>query len=125
MFARQFLQEELASHIEKIVGQTQQTQLKTHRYTHGGRMIWFPNTGGDPTTSRMPCRVSSAPMLLGVVMLKLSRVLWLYKSEVKLLSHVQLFATPCFVAYQASLSMAFSRQEYWSRLLFPSPGDDQ
>ena len=62
-------------------------------------------------------------MLLEVVMLKLSRVLWLYKSEVKLLSHVQLFATPCFVAYQASLSMGFSRQEYWSRLLFPSGGD--
>ena len=57
MFARQFLQEELASHMEKIVGQIQQTQLKTRRHTHGGRMIWFPNTGGDPTTSRMPCRV--------------------------------------------------------------------
>ena len=27
------------------------------------------------------------------------------------------------VAYQASLSMGFSRQEYWSGLPFPSPGD--
>ena len=27
------------------------------------------------------------------------------------------------IAHQASLSMEFSRQEYWSRLLFPSPGD--
>ena len=33
-------------------------------------------------------------------------------------SHVQLFLT-C----QASLSMGFSRQEYWSGLPFPSPGD--
>ena len=44
-------------------------------------------------------------------------------SEVKLLSRVQLFATPWAVAYQALLSMGFSRQEYWSGLPFPSPGD--
>ena len=38
-------------------------------------------------------------------------------------SHVQLFATPWTVAHQASLSMEFSRQEYWSGLTCPSPGD--
>jgi len=43
--------------------------------------------------------------------------------EVKLLSRVQLFATPWTVAYQAPLSMGFSRQECWSGLPFPSPGD--
>ena len=43
--------------------------------------------------------------------------------KVKSLSRVRLFATPWTVAYQASLSMGFSRQEYWSGLLFPSPGD--
>ena len=37
-------------------------------------------------------------------------------------SCVQLFATLC-VAYQAPLSMGFSRQGYWSGLPFPSPGD--
>ena len=31
--------------------------------------------------------------------------------------------TPWAVAYQASPSMGFSRQEYWSGLPFPSPGD--
>ena len=31
--------------------------------------------------------------------------------------------TPWTVAYQASPSMGFSRQEYWSGLPFPSPGD--
>ena len=31
--------------------------------------------------------------------------------------------TPWTVAYQAPPSMGFSRQEYWSRVLFPSPGD--
>ena len=41
----------------------------------------------------------------------------------KLLSRVQLFATPWTVAYQASPSMGFSRQEDWSGLPFPSPGD--
>ena len=41
----------------------------------------------------------------------------------KLLSHVRLFVTPWTVAYQASPSMGFSRQEYWSGLPFPSPGD--
>ena len=43
-------------------------------------------------------------------------------SEVKSLS-VQLFATPWTVTYQAPWSMGFSRQEYWSGLPFPSPGD--
>ena len=43
--------------------------------------------------------------------------------KVKLLSRVHLFATPWTVAYQAPLSMGFSRQEYWSGLPFPSPGD--
>ena len=36
--------------------------------------------------------------------------------KVKSLSHVQLFATPWTVAYQAPPSMGFSRQEYWSGL---------
>ena len=40
-----------------------------------------------------------------------------------LLNCVQLFATPWTVAHQAPLSMGFSRQEYWSGLPFPSPGD--
>ena len=45
------------------------------------------------------------------------------KVKVKSLSCVQLFATPWTVAYQASPSMGFSRQQYWSGLPFPSPGD--
>ena len=44
-------------------------------------------------------------------------------SEVKLFSHVQLFVTPWTVAYQAPPSMEFSKQEYWSGLQFPPPGD--
>ena len=43
------------------------------------------------------------------------------KVKVKSLSHVRLFATLWTIAYQASPSMGFSRQEYWSGLPFPSP----
>ena len=38
-------------------------------------------------------------------------------------NHVQLFATPWTVAHQVPLSIGFSRQEYWSGLPFPPPGD--
>ena len=54
----------------------------------------------------------------------ISAVFWAVSiAEVKLLSRVQLFAIPLTVAYQVPPSMAFSRQEYWSGLPFPSPGD--
>ena len=45
------------------------------------------------------------------------------KVKVKSLSCVQLFETPWTVTYQAPLSMGFSRQECWSGLPVPSPGD--
>ena len=45
------------------------------------------------------------------------------EEEVKSLSRVRLFATPWTIAHQAPPSMGFSRQECWSRLPFPSPGD--
>ena len=45
------------------------------------------------------------------------------KVKVKSLSSVRLFATPWTVTYQAPPFMGFSRQEYWSGLPFPSPGD--
>ena len=45
------------------------------------------------------------------------------KVKLKSLSHVQLFGTPWTVAYQAPPSMRFSRQEHWSGLPLPSPGD--
>ena len=41
----------------------------------------------------------------------------------KSLSYVRLFATPWTVAHQAPPSMEFSRQQYWSVVPFPSPGD--
>ena len=45
------------------------------------------------------------------------------KVKVKSLSRVRLFVTLWTIAYQAPLSMVFSRQDYWRGLPFPSPGD--
>ena len=49
--------------------------------------------------------------------------LWHKKLFSLLLSRVWLFVTPWTVAHQAPLAMGFSRQEYWSGLPCPSPGD--
>ena len=38
-------------------------------------------------------------------------------------SHVRLCSIPCTVAHQAPLSKGFSKQEYWSGLSCPPPGD--
>ena len=41
----------------------------------------------------------------------------------QLFSHVLLFMTSCTIAHQALLSTGFPRQEYWSGLPLPCPGD--
>ena len=46
-----------------------------------------------------------------------------YCVRARVLSHALFYATPWTLARQAPLSMGFSRQEYWSGLPFPSPGD--
>ena len=46
---------------------------------------------------------------------------WKWKVKVKLFSRVRLLATQWTSAYQAPLSMGFSRQEYWSGVPSPSP----
>ena len=53
----------------------------------------------------------------------LNFLVFFYDPIVKSLSRVRLFATSWTVAYQAPLSVGFSRQECWSGLPFPSPGD--
>ena len=45
------------------------------------------------------------------------------QSEMKSLNRIRLFATPWTVAHWAPPTMEFPRQEYWSGLSFPSPGD--
>ena len=48
---------------------------------------------------------------------------WKWKVKVKSLSCVRLLATPWTAAYQATPSMGFARQEYWSGLPLPSLPD--
>ena len=54
---------------------------------------------------------------------KVSDTTELLNNKVKSFSCVRLFEIPWTVAYQAPPSMGFSRQECWSGLPFPSPGD--
>ena len=79
-----------------------------------GAMAIYPGR----TTGILPLLLNCA----GLLVVSTYRSYFLI-SEVKSLSRIRLFATPWTVAYQASLSMGFSRQEYWSGLPFPSPGD--
>ena len=74
----------------------------------------------ETSTKPVPPRNRVSPGDRGGWESKLGEVKW---SEVKSLSRVQLFAIPWTVAYQAPPSLGFSRQEYWSGLPFPSPGD--
>ena len=62
----------------------------------------------------------SASLVIRELQIKTTRY---HLLKVKMLSHVQLFETPWTVACQAPLSMGFPRQEYWSGLPFPPPGD--
>ena len=74
----------------------------------------------------MVTTIAQRPLLVGGFFHRSFHFLKLASSsgvKVKSLSHVRLFATPRNVAYQAPPSMEFFRQEYWSGLPFPSPGD--
>ena len=65
-------------------------------------------------------------MVIFCISLMAFHIYWSFvypQNEVKSLNHVQLFATRWTVAYQAPPSLGFSRQEHWSGLPFPSPGD--
>ena len=61
-------------------------------------------------------------MLAGKAALE-SRDTQLVELAIHSLSRVRLVATSWTVAHQAPLSMGFSRQEYWSGLPLPPPGD--
>ena len=62
-------------------------------------------------------------LLWQLLLLRVFQLFLTWKMKVKSLSCVWLFATPWTIADHAPPSMGFSRQEYWSGLLFPSPGD--
>ena len=77
----------------------------------------------DPIDSSLPG--SSVPGILQARTLEWVAIsfsnAWKWEVKVKSLSRVQLLATPWTAAYQAPLSMGFSRQEYWSGVPLLSP----
>ena len=87
---------------------------------------WIMGNYCNPTLFWMKHQLESR--LLGEIPIssdmQMTWPLW-QKAKVKVKSHscVWLFATPWTVVCQAPLSMELSRQEYWSGLPFPSPGD--
>ena len=89
----------------------------TFHWTYGPHLV-YSSSVDDP----LNCFQLS---LLGMVILWSSVYVYLFKyvCVFQMLSRVWLFATPWTVACQAPLSARFSRQEYWSGLPFPSPGD--
>ena len=61
--------------------------------------------------------------LLGLFVLGPHSSMWNLSSQLYVCAQLYLFVTPQTVVCQASLFIEFSRQEYWSGLPFPSPGD--
>ena len=81
--------------------------------------LWDPIDGSAPG-SPLP-GILQARTLEGISISFSSA--WKWKVKVKSLSRVRLLFPPWTAAYQAPLSMGFSRQEHWSELPFPSPED--
>ena len=86
-----------------------------------------------PLTTRIPC---SSWIFIGIKLQEGCICSWLMLREYQMTSFAhncmpassvtqfdQLFVTPGTVAHQGPLSLVFSRQEYWSGLPFPPPGD--
>ena len=90
-----------------------------------GGTLWAAIYGVTQSRTRLKRLSSSSSLIYASLMAQLEKNLLAMQEKVKVksLSRVQLFATPWTVAYQAPLSMGFSRQQYWSGLPFPSPGD--
>ena len=83
----------------------------------------FPSLGDIPDTGIEPVSPALAGGFLSTE--PPGRCLWLPSRQDggSVSKSCPTLATPRTIAYQAPLSLGFSRQEYWSRLPFPSPGD--
>ena len=87
------------------------------------RGLPFSPPGVLPDPRIQPTSPVSPALLADSLPLSHIRLGWNERKKVKLLSCVWFFVTPWTVTYQAPSSMGFSRQEYWSGLPFPPPGD--
>ena len=103
-------------HSEKAVGRRLPGILVTRACQDGGtHSCKTGRPGGNPPSAVSNCGTSAQSLISSLASVC---VCVCYS-----LSRAQLFVTPWTVAHQAPLSMGFSRQEYWSRLPFPPPGD--
>ena len=109
------------------LGATERTHRQPHTFSWGWRdPLWYPGKTTEASVWQhfpMWGIVPSCLSCLSWIIVTVSASPSLSEKTSQLLSRVRLFTTPWTVAYQASLSMGFSRQEYWSGLPFPSPGD--
>ena len=78
---------------------------------------------GTPHTSFLVFPLSSCYLANPLLPQTVLEMLVSNKVKSEVACRVRLFATPWTVTYQAPLSTEFSRQEYWSGLPFPPPGD--
>ena len=62
-------------------------------------------------------------MRVKIIVQKQSNSIWNIHNKYFLHAAARLCVTPQTAAHQAPLSLGFSRQEYWSRLTCPPPGD--
>ena len=90
--------------------------------SHEGTMNFLPSQWNDKCSGIPQGRRSNLILAWGTDS-TLPRIRKKWKMKVKSFSRVWLFETPWTVAYQAPLSMEFSRQEYWTGLPISSPGD--
>ena len=99
--------------------------INNFRYAHAAAVKSLQScpTLCDPLDGSPPG--SAAPGILQARILEWAAISfsnsWKWKVKVKSLSRVQLLVTSWPAAYQAPLSMGFSRQEYWSGVPLPSP----
>ena len=92
-------------------------QVMNHPCISGTNPTWLKYT-----IILMYCRIQLASILLRIFASMFIRVEWAL-CALSFFSCVQPFATTWNVVHQSPLSMGFSRQEYWSGLLFPLPGN--
>ena len=89
----------------------------TAQSRHGFRQLWLPSHLGLGVFLEFSFSRPTASF---------GKSCWLYlqsESESEVAQSCPTLCDPWTVAHQAPLSMGFSRQEYWSGLPFPSPGD--
>ena len=100
-----------------------QSSLFRHNSLSPCQNIWKTRLNGDSYYCNMRCLYLGHKALKQPPQQRGRKLFKWYQCNVSSLSCVQLFVTPWTVAYQAPPSMEFSRQEYWSGVPFPSPGD--